>query len=345
MRFSISLSALTAILFASACVRYAPEESVVGDYLSGRFAARVNDIDAAASAFAGAQSEAPGAAEILRDAFFFELAAGNTQNAMPLAEKIITKEEYGDDGLARMVLASRALKLGRYERVSSLLSEGVDARYLQAAKRIFEAWAIEGEEGPAAAHEFLLSTGEDSVRGFDPLHLAFFADKAGWDEDALAAYQIAVRTLGGPVGRAAYGAFLERSGDEIAAREYYEFLSQAVGPERQVAQQGLARLDRGSSNNAYKNTTPAEGAAIAIFSLGAAIQEQAATQRDAAEEAGFKLGEANYNLPLLLMQLSLYLDPDFDDSLRFAGTIMNIYGENDRAMRDSVAHTLLFALF
>ncbi len=331
-------SSIFAFVFAGAatavsgCVQYTPQESVVGDYLSGRLAARENEVGAAAEAFSKAQTEAPQASQILRDAFFFQLAAGRVEEAAGLAETLVQDEASGDDGLARTVLSARAIKAQDYAAAREYLKNGVAAKYLVPAVKILDAWALAGLDGPDAAYEALDAADNDAFRGFNPLHQALFAEKAGRDDDARAAHQLSVMTFGGPVGRSAYGAYLERAGDATAAREYYDLLAQNPGPERQAARQGLARIEAGQSNVAFADTTPAEGAAIVFYSLGTAILEQAANQRDAAERAGFNVGTANYNLPLVLTQLALYLDPSLDDAIRFAGSILNIYRDHDAAI-------------
>ena len=133
-----------AAAFLSGCVQYAQDDSVIGEYLSGRLAARENDVDAAAAAFAGAQSEAPGAKQILRDAFFFQLAAGRFNEAMPLAEKLAKDEDSDDDGLSRVVLAARAIKFGKYAAARQHLDGGIEASYLTASSIILDAWALAG---------------------------------------------------------------------------------------------------------------------------------------------------------------------------------------------------------
>ncbi len=321
-----------AVALTSGCVRYAPEESVIGDYLSGRLAARENDVNAAAAAFAGAQSEAPGAKQILRDAFFFQLAAGRVEAAIPFAEKLARDPDSGDDGLSRVVLAAYAIKSQKYAAARRYLDSGVETGYLTAPSIIIDAWALAGIEGPDAAYDLLDKTTDETFRGFNPLHQALLAEKAGRDDDARSAHQLSVMTFGGPIGRAAYGAFLERAGDTTAAREYYELLAQNPGPGRQAAQQGLVRIDAGRVSSAFADTSPTQATAIIFYSLGAAILEQAVNQRTAAQQAGFNVGAANYNLPLVLTQVALYLDPALDDAQRFAGSILNLYGDYDGAI-------------
>ena len=320
-----------AALAASACVSPQPEESVVGDYLSGRFAARVNDIDSAANAFAKAHREAPVSEELLRDAFFFQLATGKVEEAIPLARELAADPAL-DDGLARTVLAAAAVKDGNYAAARTLLEQEIDANYLSAAVAIVDAWALAGLEGPNAGFALLSTPAADLSRGFNPLHQALLADKAGEDDAARAAFQLSVLALGGPVARSAYGAFLERAGDEEAAREYYGLLARDPGPDRVRARQGVARLDAGEASQAFTEVAPAEGAAIALYSMGAAVHDQYVRQREAAVRAGFRIGPVNYNLPLALVQLSLYLDPDFDDAVRFTGWILNAYGEHEKSL-------------
>ena len=319
-------------MLVSGCIRYEPEETVIGDYLSGRLAARENNVDAAAAAFTGAQSEAPGAKQILRDAFFFQLAAGRVEEAMSLAEKLARDEASDEDGLSRVILAAQAIKAQKYATARRHLDGGIEKGYLTAPSIIIDAWALAELEGPDAGYELLDKTTDETFRGFNPLHQGLLAEKAGRIDDARSAHQLSVMTFGGPIGRTAYGAFLERADDATAAREYYELLAQDPGPGREIARQGLARIDAGSGNEAFANTSPAKGVAIVFYSLGAAILEQAVTQRNAAERAGFRVGAANYNLPLALTQVALYLDPTLDEALRFAGSIQNLYGDNEAAI-------------
>lgn len=329
-RFSLA-PACAAALAASACVSPQPEESVVGDYLSGRFAARVNDIDSAATAFAKAHREAPVSEELLRDAFFFQLVTGQVEAAIPLARQLAADPDL-DDGLARTVLAAAAVKDGDYAAARTLLEQEIDANYLTAAVAIVDAWALAGLEGPNAGFALLSTPAADLSRGFNPLHQALLADKAGEDDAARAAFQLSVLALGGPVARSAYGAFLERAGDEAAAREYYGLLARDPGPDRVRARQGVERLDAGEASQAFTEIMPAEGAAIALYSMGAAVHDQYVRQREAAVRAGFRIGPVNYNLPLALAQLALYLDPDFDDAVRFTGWILNAYGEHEKSL-------------
>ena len=71
---------------------------------------------------------------------------------------------------------------------------------------------------------------------------------------------------------------------------------------------------------------------MALFSFSSAILQQVADQRSAAEKAGFRVGDANYDMPLAFTRIALYLAPDFDHAQRLAGAILNAYGDNTHAL-------------
>lgn len=326
--------AITAVLIAAlgACAPAAKRHYVVGDYLAGRLAARTNELGDAAIAFSSAYAITPGSEQVLRDAFFFNLASGDVEAAMPFAERLTRLEDANDDGLARVVLAARAIRYENFARARAELSLSEEAGFLTATIKIVDAWATDGVEGAAAALKRLNTVEENAFRGFNPIHEAMLAEKAGLIDEARAAYQIYNAASSLPIGRSAYGAFLERHGDDGAALEFYEALANDPGLGRSAAAFGRARIAAGAPSQAYANTAPREGAAIAFYALGSAILEQTLEHRSAAQRAGFNVGDANYNLPLVMTQIALYLDPDFDEALRFAGSILNAYGDNEGAL-------------
>lgn len=335
MRMSvIKMAALTASLLTAGCVSAPAPETAVGDYLAGRLAARINAVDDAALAFGQAQDVAPDANEILRRAFFYQLVSGDVERAATLGARIITDEDVEDDDLPRLAIAAKSLNDGEYTATRAILAPGAQIGYFSAAMTIIDAWALAGSKGPEEALRALAVSDEqeDTFRGFHPLHQAFLFENAGLMDEADTAYQLALMSYGGAVGRDAYGAFLERAGDDEQAREHYELLDQYPGPDRKIAQQGMARLAGGKQSDEFENVTPSQGAAIALYSFGAAILQQTVDQRDAAEKAGFRVGDANYDMPLAMTQIALYLYPSFDHAQRLAGSILNSYGDNEKAI-------------
>ncbi len=335
--------AVTALAAAAACATPPRETSVTGDYLAGRLAARINAVDDAAAAYAEAHRVAPADAGILREAFFFHLAAGDIEGARPYAEQIAAVgggvggdviediEAQEGEGLARLMLSARAIKAGELKSARALLAGPAPAPFVKSIGFLSEVWIESAIAGPERAIAMLDAPGSEVFNGFNPLHRALLAEQAGRMDEARAAYQTAIFSLGGPVGREAYGAFLEREGTQTDARAYYGALEREPGPSRRMADQALERLDRGRASKAFSKMTPAKGAAIAYYSFAGAMIEQAADQRARAEQAGYVIGEPRFNLPLSLARIALYLDPDLEDARRLVGVILAIYGNHESA--------------
>ena len=325
------LSFVLAALSAG-CATPPQKESVVGDYLTGRFAANTNEIDAAATAFDGVKLDGSDSDQLLRSAFFYKLAAGDIDGATQFVGKILENDDPEDDDLARLALAARALKAGDYAQVRSILVAEPAVDYFSGLMTIIDAWAADGLKGPEAALKILAVQDAEMFREFHPLHQAFLFEELGLNDEARTAYQLSLMAYGGSVARDAYGLFLERTGDLETARQHYELLAQYPGPDRQVALHGLARLASGKRARNWTPVDPARGAAVALYSSGSAILQQTVDQRSAAEDAGFRVGPPNYDTPLAFTQIALYLDPTLDHAQRLAGAILNTYGDSENAI-------------
>ncbi len=331
MRINALIMVAAVAVFFSGCATPPPADNVVGDYLTARLAARANDVETASDAFANARRKAPSSPAIRRTAFYFHLAAGDYEQALALAE-LLAKDEHADDGgFAKATLSVRAIKLNRYGEAKRLIRDAREAGFPRPAANIIDAWAVAGAEGEEAALETLRSSAGEEYRGFYPLHAALLSENLGNADDARSAYQAAIMSFSGSAEIEAYGAFLERDGDDAATREYYELLAGQEGYARYAGKAGLARLAKGVASSSRK-VTPSRGAAIALYSLASGVLQNTWQRRDAAEKAGYRVGNADYNMSLAMARLALYLDPGFDDARRFAGSILNVYGEHEEAI-------------
>jgi tetratricopeptide (TPR) repeat protein len=300
-----------------------PAENAAGEYLSGRLAAGLNDVDAAADHFAAAARENPSDADIVRNAFVYNLAAGRIEAAAPFAKMIQSSDE--KDGLASFALAAIKLKAGDLQGARADLKGEFDESFTKSIAFLSSAW-IEAELAGPGAGVAALSLGKDVFTGFNPTFVAMLEEKRGGFDAARAAHQISVASFGGPVGRAAFGAFLERNGTPEEAREYYALLDKEGGPSRRLAQSALARIARGSPSKEYLDISAREGAALSLYLFAGNVLQQSAEEMQRATDAGFKVKERPFNLPLALAQLSIYLDPGLSDAQRLVGSIHNIYG-------------------
>ncbi|MEM6536548.1 MAG: tetratricopeptide repeat protein [Pseudomonadota bacterium] len=316
----------------------------VGPYLSARISARENALLEAAQAFDAVAQNNPTNDRLIRQAFFYNLAGGNVEAAIAYAktlrelaaqqvagkELVVASED--TDGLARLALATDAVKRASYSEVDGLLEQGSSEPFVAALSHLMKAWAEYGIEGPVAGLAALQKDADDLFTGFHPMHVAFMAEPGGDLGLAMEAYRNSVFGLGGPVGRAAYGAFLERHGEKLSAQGYYELIAKQPGPDRRLAMAGLERLEAGEASTAYASVDVDGGSAIALYSFAAFLLEQFAEQREQADAAGFNIGEPRYNLPLSLAQLALYLDPTLAEARRLIGVVNSIYGDQAGAI-------------
>lgn len=323
------LLVLWSLALAGCVTAPASPENVAGDYLSGRIAAGVNDIDGAAEKFAAAVADGIGDRDALRKAFFYNLAAGKVEAALPFAERLAMADP--SDGLARLALACGRMKRGDLDGALVLLDGDFNESFSKSIAFMTRVWIVAERQGPGAGLDALGAAPADIFKGFNPGVAALLAEAAGDINAARAAHQLAVGSFAGPVGREAYGAFLERAGDEDAARSFYEILERERGAARRVARAGLARVQKKAPSKAYLALSAADGAAIALYNFSGNILEQSAGERARASEAGFNVGQPQFTLPLALAQLAIYLDPDLAPARQLTGSILNAYGNHEAA--------------
>ena len=325
--------AAVAALSLGACATPLPAETAAGDYLSGRLAAGLNDVEGAAVHFAEAAAENPADAEIVNSAFIYNLAAGRIEAAAPFAQEI-EKTESGD-GLAKFALAAIKLKHGDLQGARADLKTVSGESFAKSISFLTSAW-IEAEIAGPDAGIAAFSLGKDVFTGFNPTFVAMLEEQKDDFDAARAAHQLSVASFGGPIGREAFGAFLERHGTADEAREFYAAIEKEGGASRRLAEAALARIDRGAPSKKYLNVTAREGSALALYLFAGNVLQQSAEEMQRAKEAGFKVSERPFTLPLALVQLAIYLDPGLSDAQRLAGSIHNIYG-NYAAAREAFA--------
>ena len=329
--------ATIATLTLAGCAAAVDEKSnLTGDYLSARLAARVNSIEQASQSFSHAASMAPGQPALVRDAFLYRLAAGDVEGALPYARDLTAPGAEESNDLARLSLAAGAIRDGQLAAARRYLQSEFREPFTQSLGHLLNVWITADLDSPDAAIEKLEGAGAEIFKGFDATHTAFLAERSGDIDRAREAHQVSVFSLGGPVGREAFGAFLERHGEKAQARDYYSSLTKQPGPPRRMAQAGLKRLERGNASDAYADVDARQGAAIAFYSYAGAILDQTARERQRAIEAGFNVGDPRFNAPLALAQIAIYLAPELIDARQLVGEIFSTYGEYEAA-RDALA--------
>ena len=328
MTFRLSISAIGAAMALASCATIETPRTSAGDYLTGRLAAGLNDVDAAARRYGAAVALNPDDIDIVRSAFLFHVAAGDVEGSAPYARKLVAQDE--DRGLAALTLTLIDLKHGELDSARDQARGEFSEPLAQSIAFIAGAW-IESEIAGPAAGLSAFDLGEEVFTGFNPTFKAMLFERKGDFDAASAAHQISVASFGGPIGRAAYGAFLERHGETGAARDYYAQLKKEGGASRRLANAGLGRLEKGRASKAYENVSARQGVAMALYLFAGNLIQQSAEEMQRAADAGFRVSERPFNLPLALSELAVYLDPDLAEARRLIGSIQNIYGNFDAA--------------
>src|SRR5690606_14003072 len=116
--------------------------SPAGNYLAGRTAAGLRDMDAAAAFLRSALSAAPKDAELLDRTFRIVLASGDFERGAALAERVVAVDP--NNRIARLTLAVRAMKARQYSAARTQLGQAMRGPIPDVAAALVTAWAWQG---------------------------------------------------------------------------------------------------------------------------------------------------------------------------------------------------------
>jgi tetratricopeptide (TPR) repeat protein len=297
-RVSLTLLALAASLSACASMNGEQETSAAknnpyGVYLSARLAASEHDINSAAHLYQESLAEDPTNPELLDRAFLYAAISGNLDDAVDLAHRITATD--ADNRAARLALIVAAFKKGDYTGARAEIAKSAKGPFTALTLSLLDAWAEQGlgnTEGAIA--ELKGVTKEGGTETLAAFQSALVYDLAGNGIAADAAYRQTLEAGVSPRSVEAYGRFLERAQRTAEARAFYTKLlaDASVAP---IAAQGLARIEAGQVPDRLVST-PADGAAEALFGIAASLTDQASAD----------------TAILCYLQFALALSPKFD---------------------------------
>ncbi len=270
-----------------------PFVSPYGAYLAGIVAGYERDVSSATDFMLYALHFDPKNPQLLRRSFALTAADGRHEKATELAKSLVKLEP--THGIANLVLAVDAAERGDWDGADKIITD-LPARGLNTlAGPMIQAWTHVARGDREAALTALGALKDN--RGFSVLyrlHLALINDVMGANQDAEAAYEDILATVGDPTLRLVWlvGNFYERVGKPEQARTLYETFLQKR-PSSTLMEPILAQLDDGEAAKPEIKGAK-DGIAEVLFNIAGLLSQERA--EDAA---------------LVYVHQSLRLKPDF----------------------------------
>jgi tetratricopeptide (TPR) repeat protein len=265
--------------------------TVSGSYLAARHASVDRDATAAAAFYRAALRSDPKNNELLDRAFIASLADGDIDEAVKLADRILTIDK--NNRVARLVAGVRALKQKNYAAAQQNINQSVRGPITDLVATLLSGWASYGAGNtPAAIANIDKLAGPEWYPIFKDLHAGMILELANKQKDAGARFERAYKLDDSALRVSdAYARWLSRNKDAAAATAVYEGFDKKLARHPLVVE-GIRETKAGKKLSPLAET-PQQGAAEALYGIGASL-----TRRG---------GE---DLALVYLQLALYLNPN-----------------------------------
>src|SRR5882724_9678821 len=258
-----------------------------GSYLAARHASVERDANSAAAFYRSALRADPKNNELLDRAFISSLADGDIDEAVKLADRILTQDK--SNRVARLVVGVRDLKQKKYATAQININQSIRGPITDLVATLLSGWAAYGAGDTKTA-----ITNIDKLAGpewypiFKDLHAGMMLELAGKEKDAGTRLERAYK-LEDSMLRVAddYARWLSRNKDATAATAVYEAFDKKL-PRHPLVLEGLRESKAGKKLSPLVDS-PQTGAAEALYGIGATL-----TRRG---------GE---DLALVYLQLALY---------------------------------------
>jgi tetratricopeptide (TPR) repeat protein len=262
-----------------------------GSYLAARHASVERDSNSAATFYRSALRTDPKNNELLDRAFISSLADGDVDEAVKLAERILTVDK--SNRVARLVLGVRDLKAKKYAAAQLNINQSIRGPITDLVATLLSGWASYGAgDTKAAVAGIDKLTGPEWYPIFKDLHAGLILELAGKEKDAGPRFERAYKLDDSMLRVAdAYARWLSRYKDDATATGIYEAFDKKL-PRHPLVLEGLRETKAGKKLPPLVDSAQA-GAAEALYGIGAMLTR--------------KGGE---DLALVYLQLSLYLAPN-----------------------------------
>ncbi|MDZ4841527.1 MAG: tetratricopeptide repeat protein [Hyphomicrobium aestuarii] len=285
-----TLAARTA---ADVDVDTAGQPSLIGNYLSGRFARAENEPAKAAQYYRAALDFARDDTVLIEQSFQMETANGDWAAAIPLAERLVAINP--KNRMAQTVLGLQAFKRGDLSNADLHFKASSEGPIGEITSSIARAWVQAARGDTKAALDLINAPRQADWAQFYLLyHRGLITDISGDYIGARAAFDKVFRQDSKTLRTAlAYAHSLANAGDTTLARNVLnEHLDRQSGDGHPLARDLRDRLATGERVSLLVKTT-SQGLSEVFYGLGEALA-----------------GEGGVNLGMVYLQLALFLSPD-----------------------------------
>jgi tetratricopeptide (TPR) repeat protein len=306
-RWTFAAFALAALAFPAASFAQTPEHptdsavqypsrsdlrslTTAGSYLAARHASVERDATSAAAFYRSALRTDPKNNELLDRAFIASVADGDIDEAVKLADRILSVDK--SNRVARLVVGVQDLKQKKYAAAQININQSIRGPITDLVATLLSSWAAYGAgDTKAAVANIDKLAGPDWYPIFKDLHAGMILELSGKEKDAGSRFERAYK-LDESMLRVAegYARWLSRNKDDKSAEAIYEAFDKKLARHPLVLE-GLRDTKAGKKMPPLVDSAQA-GAAEALYGIGATL-----TRRG---------GE---DLALVYLQLALYLQP------------------------------------
>src|SRR4030081_2664506 len=262
-----------------------------GSYLAARQASVDRDANSAAAFYRSALRTDPKNNELLDRAFISSLADGDIDEAVKLADRILTIDK--SNRVARLVVGVRDLKQKKYATAQININQSIRGPITDLVATLLSGWASYGAgDTKTAVANIDKLIGPEWYPIFKDLHAGMILELTGKEKDAGARFERAYKLVDSMLRiTEAYARWSSRNKDTAAASAIFETFNKKL-PRHPLVLEGLREAKAGKKMPPLIDSAQA-GAAEALYGIGATL-----TRRG---------GE---DLALVYLQLALYLQPN-----------------------------------
>src|ERR1700755_983237 len=193
-----------------------------GSYLAARHASVERDATSAAAFYRSALRSDPKNNELLDRAFISSVADGDIDEAVKLAERILTMDK--NNRVARLVIGVRDLKAKKYPSAQVNINQSIRGPITDLVATLLSGWASFGAgDAKTAVANIDKLTGPEWYPIFKDLHSGMILELAGKEKDAGVRLERAYKLDDSALrGTDAYARWVSRNRDAQAATGVYE---------------------------------------------------------------------------------------------------------------------------